>query len=340
MIDDRERAERFARAILADLALYNSSKLESSRDPLSELSAEIQEGRDLFRKRVAPALHGCFEAALTAWARERRSAKPDPDAHRQTEQRDAQLARQREADEALTQAAASEAQAERRSMFVVTAGIGSFVMFVAAGVAVYEEEKHEKRDKHETAHDDKYTPSAPSVPTAVVNAPKPAAVTIPSCICNYGNNRTTPRIDVSFRAPPTNNAGPWVMHVVSRPLGSRRNVEESDFPLMASDATALFPPTEKGSVTYGLACDLGYVVFASGTAVNGWNDDTGVLSWRATLASPIALPTDAGAPQSLAPGSSDYDVRCIALLTEGGELPLVLQNGKRVSIALSTGKVR
>ncbi|MBW2549095.1 MAG: hypothetical protein JRE82_18155, partial [Deltaproteobacteria bacterium] len=54
-----EAARRLARAISSDLALYNEDKVAEGvqNDNLFEVMAdEVQEGRDLYRSRVAPAL--------------------------------------------------------------------------------------------------------------------------------------------------------------------------------------------------------------------------------------------------------------------------------------------
>jgi len=55
-IDKPERARQLARAIASDLSLYHEDKIAGGieNDNLFEVMAdEIQEGRDLFKKRVA-----------------------------------------------------------------------------------------------------------------------------------------------------------------------------------------------------------------------------------------------------------------------------------------------
>ena len=69
-IVELERAERLARAILSDILLYHEAEL---RDASPKLAGAVQEGRELFRGRVAPALHEVFERLLAesrlgAWA--------------------------------------------------------------------------------------------------------------------------------------------------------------------------------------------------------------------------------------------------------------------------------
>ena len=52
-----EKAERLARIIVSDIALYNAEKFESavrSGDVLTVMAAELQEGRELLRQRVDP----------------------------------------------------------------------------------------------------------------------------------------------------------------------------------------------------------------------------------------------------------------------------------------------
>jgi len=59
LIETEEAARRLARAISSDLALYNEDKIAEGirNDKLFEvMREEIQEGRDLFESRVAPAL--------------------------------------------------------------------------------------------------------------------------------------------------------------------------------------------------------------------------------------------------------------------------------------------
>jgi len=59
LIETEEAARRLARAISSDLALYNEDKIAEGvrNDNLFDvMQEEIQEGRDLFESRVAPAL--------------------------------------------------------------------------------------------------------------------------------------------------------------------------------------------------------------------------------------------------------------------------------------------
>lgn len=61
LIEDEKKAKRLARAISSDLSLYNEDKIADGirNDNLFEVMAEeIQEGRELFESRVAPALMG------------------------------------------------------------------------------------------------------------------------------------------------------------------------------------------------------------------------------------------------------------------------------------------
>ena len=60
LIDTPEAANRLARAICSDLAIYNDEKIVRSleQDSFFEtLSGEIEEGRQLYRSRVAPDLY-------------------------------------------------------------------------------------------------------------------------------------------------------------------------------------------------------------------------------------------------------------------------------------------
>ena len=61
LIETDEAARRLARAIASDLSLYNEDKIVDgiTNDNLYDLlAAEIEEGRALFKSRVAPELFG------------------------------------------------------------------------------------------------------------------------------------------------------------------------------------------------------------------------------------------------------------------------------------------
>ena len=69
VIDQAPRARQLARAIVSDITLYNEAKITQGiqNDTLFDLiSAEIEEGRTLFKSRVTPemATAGFFEKAL------------------------------------------------------------------------------------------------------------------------------------------------------------------------------------------------------------------------------------------------------------------------------------
>lgn len=60
LIETEEAARRLARAIASDLSLYNEEKIVQgvqNDDLFDRLSEEIEEGRTLFKGRVAPALY-------------------------------------------------------------------------------------------------------------------------------------------------------------------------------------------------------------------------------------------------------------------------------------------
>jgi hypothetical protein len=61
LIDDMPAAQRLAKAILADIQLYNAETLAQGGD----LSPQIAEGRELFHARVVPHFHPMFEAMLS-----------------------------------------------------------------------------------------------------------------------------------------------------------------------------------------------------------------------------------------------------------------------------------
>lgn len=60
LIETEEAARRLARAIASDLSLYNEEKITQGiqNDNLFEqIAAEIEDGRALYKSRVAPALY-------------------------------------------------------------------------------------------------------------------------------------------------------------------------------------------------------------------------------------------------------------------------------------------
>lgn len=62
-LTDQTAAERLARAIVADIMLYNHDAISSGGPGLM---AAIDEGRQLFRSRVGESLHPVFESAIAA----------------------------------------------------------------------------------------------------------------------------------------------------------------------------------------------------------------------------------------------------------------------------------
>ena len=66
-IDDPKEAERLAKAILGDLTLDHAERVRSSRDLLGDFAEEIEQGRVLFRSRVAEPLHRVYEDELLPW---------------------------------------------------------------------------------------------------------------------------------------------------------------------------------------------------------------------------------------------------------------------------------
>ncbi len=59
LIENEEAARRLARAIASDISLYNEEKIVkgmTNDDLFGVLTEEIEEGRALFKSRVAPAL--------------------------------------------------------------------------------------------------------------------------------------------------------------------------------------------------------------------------------------------------------------------------------------------
>jgi uncharacterized hydantoinase/oxoprolinase family protein len=69
LIETEEAARRLARAIASDLSLYNEEKIVKGiqeDDLFTGIAEEIEEGRALYKSRVAPGLYGknFYERAL------------------------------------------------------------------------------------------------------------------------------------------------------------------------------------------------------------------------------------------------------------------------------------
>ena len=63
VIETEEAAKRLARVIVSDIEIYNKDKFHTGAD----LTAAIEEGRALFRSRVAEPLHRVYEDELLPW---------------------------------------------------------------------------------------------------------------------------------------------------------------------------------------------------------------------------------------------------------------------------------
>ena len=70
LIDTPEKAMRLARAIASDISLYNEEKVREGIENdtfFDAIAGELEEGRELYRSRVAPELldsHNFFERAV------------------------------------------------------------------------------------------------------------------------------------------------------------------------------------------------------------------------------------------------------------------------------------
>lgn len=67
MIEDRKEAERLAAAILDEITADNPERVRDSRDLTGDLAKEIEEGRAMFRARVAEPLHPIYDEELLPW---------------------------------------------------------------------------------------------------------------------------------------------------------------------------------------------------------------------------------------------------------------------------------
>ena len=66
-IADDARARRLARAIAADILLYNAEDCDRARAsgiPSAALTAAVDEGRQLFQERVTSTYHGRYDVAV------------------------------------------------------------------------------------------------------------------------------------------------------------------------------------------------------------------------------------------------------------------------------------
>ena len=63
VIEEPEKAMRLARAIASDISLYNEDKIKEGIESdtfFDAISAELEEGRQLYKSRVAPQLYEHF----------------------------------------------------------------------------------------------------------------------------------------------------------------------------------------------------------------------------------------------------------------------------------------
>ena len=67
LIEDPAAAERFAKVILDDITLEHDARIRAERDLIEALAPELEEGRKLFRARVAADLHSVYEGELLPW---------------------------------------------------------------------------------------------------------------------------------------------------------------------------------------------------------------------------------------------------------------------------------
>lgn len=67
LIDDPAAAERLAKAILDDITLEHDEEVRKARHLDEELVQWIDEGRVLFRARVAPQLHTIYDDEIMPW---------------------------------------------------------------------------------------------------------------------------------------------------------------------------------------------------------------------------------------------------------------------------------
>ncbi|MEE8409057.1 MAG: hypothetical protein V3T05_05590 [Myxococcota bacterium] len=61
LIEEPEKAIRLARAIASDISLYNEDKIKEGIESdtfFDAIASELEEGRELYKSRVAPQLYG------------------------------------------------------------------------------------------------------------------------------------------------------------------------------------------------------------------------------------------------------------------------------------------
>ena len=61
LIEEPEKAIRLSRAIASDISLYNEEKIKEgiANDTFYDaISGELEEGRELYKSRISPALYG------------------------------------------------------------------------------------------------------------------------------------------------------------------------------------------------------------------------------------------------------------------------------------------
>jgi hypothetical protein len=153
-IEDRDKARSLARAIMADVTLYNSAKLQGAADPVAAVASEIEEARALFETRVTDSLFDCFDEQLVRWASDRGGTYvPSPrTAHRPAPSAAASRSpaeEQREREQERVRIAVAKIKRQR---IILLAGMLLITAAVIAFFAVERREEHQAHDKKEGQH--------------------------------------------------------------------------------------------------------------------------------------------------------------------------------------------
>jgi hypothetical protein len=164
----------------------------------------------------------------------------------------------------------------------------------------------------------------PHVEKAAPTTPPAVATPLSGCTCTSGDGTKQPKVVATLSSQPK---GRWGLDVTTHPAG--RPFEETGNSDTLSTREGTVPPPGTGQPLHmGLACDAGVVVFASGKTATGWSTADMHLEWTTVLPAAVAEP------------SMGVQIGCFPLAQQGDAVTVPLTGGKRVVVALGTGKVR
>ncbi len=265
MINDEQAATKLARAILADITLYNRERYDSARDRFHELKDELAEGRELFRQRVAAMHYHVFDREARAWAKhdprdEAVAEKPGPPAPK--EERDG--AKKRD-------------EAETNKLIVM--GVIIFVaLMVAFGLAEYVGAKREEAKERGEPDKQKDTQHQSGATGAM------PLVTVSSCTC-FAKSSQKPT-EVVLKEPPPDRSQPWSVEL-------RNGFTTSHTFAFPDHAGAVVTPNMDALAAHlAMACDANIFVLVAGDTATAWSSTDATWRWNQKI--PAQLADDPG----------------------------------------------